>query len=40
MIHRLTEQAESRRTDILTWGIATLVLGLITGGLVWWHYWH
>ena len=35
MIHRLTEQAESRRSVILTWGIATLVLGLITGGLAW-----
>ncbi len=35
MIHRLTEQAESRRTDILTRSIATLVLGLITGGFGW-----
>ena len=35
MIHRLTEQAESRRSVILTWGIATLVLGLITGGIGW-----
>lgn len=35
MIHRLTEQAESRRSVILTWGIATLVLGLITGGIAW-----
>ena len=35
MIHSLTEQAESRRSVILTWGIATLVLGLITGGIAW-----
>ena len=35
MIHRLTEQAESRRSVILTWSIATLVLGLITGGIGW-----
>ena len=35
MIHRLTEQAESRRSVILTWGIATLVFGLITGGIGW-----
>ena len=35
MIHSLTEQAESRRSVILTWGIATLVLGLITGGIGW-----
>lgn len=35
MIHRLTEQAESRRSVILTWSIASLVLGLITGGIAW-----